>query len=74
MQIFYVWAYQIQYLEVFQVEFVYIVYYSQQKFLLAVNKKVSALIEQSPKKCPPYCNKWGVRLITVRLSTVSPII
>ena len=36
----------------------------------AVSKKVSALLQQSPKKCPPYYSTWTVRLITVRLSTV----
>ena len=36
----------------------------------AVSKKVSALLQQSPKKCPPYYSTQTVRLITVRLSTV----
>ena len=36
----------------------------------AVSKKVSALLQQSAKKCPPYSNILLVRLITVRLSTV----
>ena len=38
----------------------------------AVSKKVSALLQQSAKKCPPYSNILLVRLITVRLSTVPP--
>ena len=36
----------------------------------AVSKKVSTLLQQSAKKCPPYSNILLVPLITVRLSTV----
>ena len=39
----------------------------------AVSKRVSALLQQSPKKCPPYYSTWTVRLITVCLSTVPQV-